>query len=55
MPGRMKHVLDLMGVEEGKRDFRYSGVGSDREYGVPMCDLGKGKEGTVFPPLRSMF
>ncbi|KAL8868641.1 MAG: hypothetical protein Q9174_004858 [Haloplaca sp. 1 TL-2023] len=55
MPSRMKHVLDLMGVEEGKRHFKYLDVGSDREYGVPMCDVGKGKEGTVFPPLRSHF
>ncbi|KAL8686668.1 MAG: hypothetical protein Q9218_006947 [Villophora microphyllina] len=55
MPGRMKHVLDLLGVDEGKRMLRDAVLGGDREYGVPMVEVGRGKEGTVFPPLRSEF
>ncbi|KAL8695019.1 MAG: hypothetical protein Q9224_003459, partial [Gallowayella concinna] len=52
MPGRMKHLLDLMGVDEGKRMFRDAVVGADTAYGTPMVDVGKGREGVVFPPLR---
>ncbi|KAL8734107.1 MAG: hypothetical protein Q9181_003296 [Wetmoreana brouardii] len=55
MPGKMKHVLDLLGVEEGRRMWRDAEVGADKAYGVPMCDVGKKKQGTVFPPLRSAF
>ncbi|KAL8921632.1 MAG: hypothetical protein Q9172_003921 [Xanthocarpia lactea] len=53
MPDRMKHVLDLMGVDEGRRTFADAVVGADEEYGVPMVDVGKGREGVVFPPLDS--
>ncbi|KAL8787835.1 MAG: hypothetical protein Q9213_002022 [Squamulea squamosa] len=53
MPQRMKHLLDLMGVDEGRRMFKDAVVGADREYGVPMVDVGKGREGVVFPPLNS--
>ncbi|KAL8752442.1 MAG: hypothetical protein Q9199_005734 [Rusavskia elegans] len=53
MPQRMKHLLDLMGVDEGRRMFKDAVVGADREYGVPMVDIGKGREGVVFPPLDS--
>lgn len=49
----MKHLLDLMGVDEGRRMFKDAVVGADREYGVPMVDIGKGREGVVFPPLDS--
>ncbi|KAL8794790.1 MAG: hypothetical protein Q9182_007596, partial [Xanthomendoza sp. 2 TL-2023] len=38
MPRRMKHVLDLMGVDEGRRRFEDALVGADTEYGVPMVD-----------------
>ncbi|KAI4259326.1 MAG: hypothetical protein L6R42_004624 [Xanthoria sp. 1 TBL-2021] len=53
MPQRMKHLLNLMGVDEGRRMFKDAVVGADREYGVPMVDIGKGREGVVFPPLDS--
>ncbi|KAL8773159.1 MAG: hypothetical protein Q9209_001835 [Squamulea sp. 1 TL-2023] len=55
MPQRMKHLLDLIGVEEGRRMFKDAVVGADREYGVPMVAVGKGREGVVFPPLDSDF
>ncbi|KAL8709646.1 MAG: hypothetical protein Q9225_007415 [Loekoesia sp. 1 TL-2023] len=55
MPGRMKHALDLMGVQEDRRMFKDATVEADKEYGVPMVDVGKGREGVVFPPLRSEF
>ncbi|KAI4143476.1 MAG: hypothetical protein L6R39_004559 [Caloplaca ligustica] len=55
MPERMKHVLDLMGVDEGRRMFRDAVVGADREYGVPKVDVGRGRTGVVFPPLTSEF
>ncbi|KAL8958024.1 MAG: hypothetical protein Q9193_004843 [Seirophora villosa] len=53
MPGRMKHVLDLLGVSEGRRMIRDATVGGDREYGIPMVDVGEGRRGVVFPPLTS--
>lgn len=53
MPQRMKHLLDLMGVDGGRRMFKDAVVGADREYGVPKVDIGKGREGVVFPPLDS--
>lgn len=55
MPGRMKHVLDLLGVSEGRRMIRDATVGGDREYGIPMVDVGEGRRGVVFPPLTSEF
>lgn len=55
MPGRMKHALDLLGVDQGRRMFKDAVLGADRTYGVPVAEVGKGPEGTVFPPLRSEF
>lgn len=55
MPGRMKHVLDLMGVDEGRRMFNDTVAGVDREYGVPTVDIGQGRIGVVFPQLTSEF
>ncbi|KAL8672959.1 MAG: hypothetical protein Q9168_002592 [Polycauliona sp. 1 TL-2023] len=55
MPQRMKHLLDLMGVDEGRRMFKDTALGADRKYGVPMLDIGKGRQGVVFPPLDSDF
>ncbi|KAL8730030.1 MAG: hypothetical protein Q9166_004354 [cf. Caloplaca sp. 2 TL-2023] len=55
MPRRMKHLLDLIGVDEGRRMFKDAEVGADREYGVPMVDVGRGRDGVVFPPLSSEF
>lgn len=53
MPGRMKHLLDLLGVDEGRRMYRDAVVGADTQYGEPMVDVGRGREGVVFPPLSS--
>ncbi|KAL9634002.1 MAG: hypothetical protein Q9204_003175 [Flavoplaca sp. TL-2023a] len=53
MPQRMRHLLDLMGVDEGRRMFQDAVLGADREYGTPLVDVGKGREGVVFPPLDS--
>ncbi|KAI4104983.1 MAG: hypothetical protein LQ339_003600 [Xanthoria mediterranea] len=53
MPQRMKHLLDLMGVDEGRRTFQDAVVGADGEYGVPKVAVGRGREGVVFPMLDS--
>ncbi|KAL8850056.1 MAG: hypothetical protein Q9221_004982 [Calogaya cf. arnoldii] len=53
MPQRMKDLLDLMGVDEGRRTFQDAAVGKDVTYGVPMVEVGRGREGVVFPPLDS--
>ena len=53
MPDRMKYVLDLLGVDEGRRTFADAVVGADEWYGEPMVAVGRGREGVVFPPLSS--
>ncbi|KAL8965771.1 MAG: hypothetical protein Q9197_006333 [Variospora fuerteventurae] len=55
IPERMKHVLDLLGVDEGRRMIGDATVGADREYGIPMVEVGTGRSGVVFPPLTSDF
>ncbi|KAL9597792.1 MAG: hypothetical protein Q9219_004919 [cf. Caloplaca sp. 3 TL-2023] len=55
MPGRMEHILDLIGVAKEMRMFQDTVVGGDGDFGVPMVDVGHGKRGVVFPPLMSDF
>ncbi|KAL8714667.1 MAG: hypothetical protein Q9220_001616 [cf. Caloplaca sp. 1 TL-2023] len=55
MPEKMKHMLDILGVDEGRRMVRDTEVGADTGYGAPMVDVGRGMQGTIFPPLRSEF
>ncbi|KAF1998095.1 methionyl-tRNA synthetase-like protein [Amniculicola lignicola CBS 123094] len=53
MPKKATILLDQLGVEPSRRTFQYCRPGVDLEYGVPMVDLGKGKQGVLFPPLAS--
>ncbi len=53
MPQKMKTLLDMLGVSSEARSYDNSMVGSDRDYGVPSVDLGKGTKGALFPPLTS--
>lgn len=55
MPGRMDHVLNLMGVSGEKRMLKDAAVGGDTEFGVPTVEVGEGRKGVVFPQLRSEF
>lgn len=47
----MAQLLDMLGVDEGKRTFDNARFGSDPDYGVPKMELGKGSAGTLFPPI----
>ncbi|KAL1958725.1 hypothetical protein VTO42DRAFT_3844 [Malbranchea cinnamomea] len=53
MPTKSAQLLDMLGVaqEPGKRNFDAAAPGFDFEYGVPLVELKKGREGTLFPPL----
>lgn len=55
MPTKARQILDILGVEEGKRGFADAVVGADLGYGKAMVPsgraLGKGAYGTIFPPL----
>lgn len=54
MPERMALLLDMLGVAPESRSFKDTAVGSDSAYGTAFVDLGKGHEGTLFPPLTSL-
>jgi methionyl-tRNA synthetase len=53
MPTKMKRLLDMLGVEESRRLYGNAVFGSDREYGIPRCDLGQGADSSLFPPLMT--
>lgn len=53
MPSKMKRLLDMLGVDEAKRCYQSARLGADFDYGIPKCDLGKGTENTLFPPLTA--
>ncbi|KAF2499288.1 methionyl-tRNA synthetase-like protein [Lophium mytilinum] len=53
MPNKSALLLDMLGVDEKHRSFDYAEPGKDAEYGVSKVPLGKGLEGTLFPPLDS--
>ena len=55
MPTKMKTLLDMLGVSEDARGFENAVLGSDKDYGVPMIDLGKDMEGVLFPPLTAEY
>lgn len=55
MPGRMDHALNLMGAKGERRMLKDAVVGADRDFGVPMTEVGEGRKGVVFPQLRSEF
>ena len=53
MPTKAGTLLDMLGVaqEIDKRNFDSANYGRDSDYGVPLVTLGKGIDGTLFPPL----
>ena len=51
MPEKMKTLLDLLGVDEGRRTIKYAQLGGDFEYGVSKVPLGQGKDEPLFPRL----
>lgn len=55
MPTKARQILDILGVEEGKRGFGDAVVGADLTYGRAVVESGgkggKGAYGTIFPPL----
>ncbi|MCJ1266714.1 methionyl-tRNA synthetase [Lobaria immixta] len=55
MPSKMKHLLDLLGVDPSERMFSNATAHSDLNYGTSTVDVGKGHVGVLFPPLRSDF
>ncbi|KAJ0334369.1 hypothetical protein COL5a_000426 [Colletotrichum fioriniae] len=51
MPTKMGMLLDMMGVEAGKRRFEHAVFGNDLTYGTPAVDLGRpGEFNSLFPP-----
>ena len=53
MPERAAMLLDMLGVTPESRRLQDASLGSDRQYGDARVELGKGHEGTLFPPLQS--
>ncbi|KAK4996560.1 methionyl-tRNA synthetase [Elasticomyces elasticus] len=53
MPDKAKLLLDMIGVDEGRRTWADARVGADATFGVPMVDLGAGSKGVLFPVLGS--
>lgn len=54
MPTKARQILDMLGVQEGRRGFADAVVGGDLGYGRAIgegVEKGKGKYGTIFPPL----
>ncbi|KAK4964120.1 hypothetical protein LTR28_004035 [Elasticomyces elasticus] len=45
MPDKAKLLLDMIGVDEGRRTWADARVGADATFGVPMVDLGAGSKG----------
>lgn len=51
MPSKMELLLNMLGVKPEARSFEHANrPGID--YGKSTLPLGKGTEGTLFPPLR---
>lgn len=51
IPIKMAELLNMLGVDPSRRTFTYADFGADDNYGKSMVDLGRGHEGTLFPPL----
>lgn len=51
MPTKAKELLDMLGVDEGKRRFEDARFNGDFEYGTPKEKVGKGAWDSLFPPL----
>lgn len=53
MPTKATQLLDTLGVagDAPSRNFEAARFGADHAYGVPLVELKKGTEGSLFPPL----
>lgn len=52
MPSKMKHLLDVLGVDTKNRMFIHA-TQSDDDYGTPLAGLAKGAKVSLFPPPLS--
>lgn len=52
MPSKMKHLLDVLGVDPKNRMF-INATQPDDDYGAPLVDLVKGAKVSLFPPPLS--
>ncbi|KAL0943653.1 methionyl-tRNA synthetase [Colletotrichum truncatum] len=51
MPTKMATLLDMIGVDAGKRTFQDAAFGTDLTYGTPIVDQGRpGEWNALFPP-----
>lgn len=55
IPESAGRMLDMLGVQPERRVWEWCVVGKDEKFGTPLIDLGKGKEGLLFPGLTSDF
>ncbi len=51
MPRKAKELLDMLGVEEYRRNWLWCVYGKDDSYGTPMIDLSDRVNGRLFPML----
>jgi methionyl-tRNA synthetase len=51
MPSKMAELLDDLGVEPARRDFKHATFRRDLTYGVPFRKLRRGEDESLFPPL----
>ena len=53
IPIKMDQLMDMLGIQQSRRSWQHAGFGADEGYGESMVDLGRGQEGTLFPPLST--
>ncbi len=53
MPDKAAQLLDMLGVDHGRRGFSFARMDADDSYGSSFVELGRGYYHTLFPPLRS--
>ena len=51
MPTKAGQLLDMLGVDEGKRRFEDAVLGGDKAYGEKKIPVGKCAHDSLFPPL----
>ncbi|KAI9790770.1 MAG: methionyl-tRNA synthetase [Piccolia ochrophora] len=54
MPGKAAMLLDMLGVADDRRGFSWARLGADLSYGTSTIELGRGHQGSLFPPPRSI-
>ena len=51
MPGKAEQLLDMIGVEDSRREFKDAKFRADKTYGDGKVPVGKDKWDFLFPPL----